>query len=310
MMSCRPVLAALLVAGVLAAEVRAELVPLPRAYYNFENITGGNVFRNEVTPGVLDGYLGMSPSDTVRNPQIVPGLFGSGQALRFTSNQIARIPTLVTDTNGDRIDEDVFSGAFTVFARVDTPNVAQMNVVNADRGPLTEPPARPRGWYMDFSNSTQNPSGEYLLRPRFTTGGGPYLHPTGTETTNYKNVDSIGIVWLPDPNPGGTNEGWMGIYINGLLLASQTHNWASVYVGEAGFNIGYGELVSWGNGITIDDVAVWDVALTAPQMLAVHTQGVPVPEPGTWVLLAAGAACLFSWGLRRRTWQRNGPIVK
>lgn len=294
----RDILAALLVASALAAEGRAEPVPFPRAYYDFENLVGGEVFQNQENPGYFDGYLGTSSSDATRNPQVVPGLFGSGQALKFSSNQIAQVPTLVTDTNSDRLDEDVFSGAFSVFARVDTPNFAQMNVVNADRGPLTT--STIRGWYMDFSNSTVNGSGEYLLRPRFTTGGGPTLHPNGTETTNYQNIESYGIVWVPDPNPGGAAEGSMQIYINGLLYASASHNWASPYVGEADFNIGYGAGVSSGNGITIDDLAIWDVALTQAQMLEVHTQGVPTPEPATFALLGMGFAALPLWGLRRR----------
>lgn len=294
------------IASAVVAETRGAPIPIPRAYYDFEYIAGGEILQNVVNPAAFSGYLGTSSSDAARNPVIVPGLNGSGAALRFDGSDIARIPSLVTDTNADRIDEDVFSGAFSVFARVDTPNVAQMNVVNADRGPLS---TSVRGWYMDFSNSTQNGSGEYLLRPRFTTGGGPTLHPSGTETTNYQVVDSYGIVWTPDPTPGGAADGLMEIYINGVLFASRTHNWASPYVGEAGFNIGFGNGVSSGGGITIDDLAVWDRALTGAQMFQVHTQGVPVPEPSTWVLLAGGVLGLSLWKSGRRK-KCAGPVLR
>lgn len=295
MLHCSPMLAVLLVTGIAATGAKADLLPVPRAYYDFEEIVDGT-FRNVIAPGVFDGHLGVSPGDTDRNPTIVQGLFGSNQALMFTGNHlvgaIARVPTLVTDSNADGTDEDVFAGAFTVFLRADAPNTAQMNMVNADRGPVD---TTTRGWYLDFSNSTTNTAGEYLLRPRFTAGTptSPLtLHPTGTETTNYQNVDSVSIVWTPDPNPGGISEGSMAIYINGELFASQAHNWESVVVGETGFNIGLGRGVSSGNGITIDDLAIWNVALTPSEILAVHAQGVPLPEPGILVLLGLGGMVL------------------
>jgi len=93
----------LILAGVLTPDVRADLLPVPRAYYDFEEVNNGT-FQNVITPGVFDGHFGVLPGDTGRNPAIVSGLFGSGQALRFTSDQIARVPTLVTDTNEDRTD--------------------------------------------------------------------------------------------------------------------------------------------------------------------------------------------------------------
>ena len=295
------VLAILILAGVLTPDVRPTCCRVPRAYYDFEEVNNGT-FQNVITTDVFDGHW-VASGDTGRNAAIVSGLFGSGQALRFTSDQIARVPTLVTDTNEDRTDEDVFAGAFSVFVRVDTPNVAQMNMVNADRGPLT---TTVRGWYLDFSNSTTNTAGEHLLRPRFTSGsGGPALHAGGTETTNYKNLESVGIIWNPDPVPGGSSEGSMAIYINGELYASQSHNWASVLVGEAGFNLGYGTGVSTGNGITIDDLAIWDVVLTSEDMLAIHTLGVPVPEPSIFVLLSLPGLLLAACRPPRRGLHTN-----
>jgi hypothetical protein len=221
----------------------------------------------------------------------VLGLCGSQGALKFDGNDIARVPGMVTDTNSDRVDEDVFRGAFSVFARVDTPNTAQMNIVNCDRGPIVDT-GTIRGWYMDFSNSL-NPSGEFLLKPRFTTGGGPVLHVNGTETTNYKNIESYAITWLPATNPGGASNGLMQIYINGQLLAQQNHNLGPNRVGVAGFNIGLGEGVSFGNGVVIDDLAVWDRFLTSAELLEIHNNGVAVPEPGTYLLFALGVLALI-----------------
>ena len=240
-----------------------------------------------ILPGTFDGFLGTSSSDSTRDPVLVPGLRGDW-ALRFDSNYIARVPTLVTDTNGDQIDEDVFSGSFSIFARLDAPNLEQLHVMNADRGPLN--PAL-RGWYLDFCYSSQNGQGDWLLSPRFTSGNGAYLSAAESETTNYKNIESIGITYLADPTPGGSANGRVEVYINGAVYGSASHNTAYPQVGEAGFNIGYDEYVSWGKGITIDDVAVWDQYLTADQMYDAHTAGV-IPEPSTCVLVLMGILCL------------------
>jgi len=280
------VIVVLVVCGVLLAPGPAVAVPVPRAYYDFENITGQTI-PNVISPGTFDGFLGTSSSDSARDPALVPGLKGDW-ALKFDSNTIARIPSLVTDTNTDRIDEDVFSASFSVFARLDTPNKSQMNVMNADRGPLS---TTIRGWYLDFCYSSQNGQGEWLLSPRFTGSSGAYLNVPESETTNYKNIESIGVTFLADPTPGGSADGIVNVYINGQPYGSGSHNTAYPYVGEAGFNLGFGNGVSWGQGIIIDDVAVWDQYLTGDQMYAAHTAGV-IPEPSTWILLVVGLLCL------------------
>jgi len=115
-----------------------------------------------------------------------------------------------------------------------------------------------------------------------------YLHQNGSETTNYKNVESMAITWLPATVPGSTSDGWMQIYINGALYASQPHNRGAILMGVQGFNIGRDEGVSFGQGIVIDDGAVWDRFLTPAEMLEVHTQGVTLPEPGGCLLAAGG----------------------
>lgn len=282
--------------GLCASDARA-LTPVPRVYYDFEKITGGEYFENVIAPGTFDGYLGTSPSDTVRHPAIVAGLHGSSTALKFNTNSIARVPALVTDANADRIDEDVFAGAFTVFARIDPPNVSQMNVVNADRGPLT---TTVRGWYMDTCYSTQNAQGEYLLGLRLADGAGHALLGSPSETSNYKNVDSYAITYRPSSNPGVANDGLWQIFINGLLYTSASHNYGPARVGEAGFNIGYGEGVSWGQGIVIDDLAVWDRLLSPADLLEVHTLGVTTPEPTALALLALGVLGILTTHRKRR----------
>lgn len=294
--------AALAVVGLVATECLA-VTPIPRAYYDFEQIDSGEYFRNVANPGVFDGYLGTSPTDTANHPDVVPGLHGSLRALKFDSSDIARVPNLVTDANGDHVDEDIFRGAFSVFARVDPVNTAQMHILNVDRGPVYEETVR--GWYMDFSNSTTNGSNEYLLKPRFSAGGsGVYIHQDGSETTNYKNVESVGITWLPANIPGTTTDGLMQIYINGALYASQSHNRGAILMGVQGFNIGRDEKVSFGQGIVIDDIAVWDRFLTPAEMLEVHDQGVTLPEPGAGGLAAGGILML---ALIRRLRRRSSP---
>jgi hypothetical protein len=289
--------AALAIVGLVATESLA-VTPIPRAYYDFEQIDSGEYFRNVANSGVFDGYLGTS-NDTANHPDVVPGLHGSLHALKFDSSDIARVPSLVTDANGDRVDEDVFRGAFSVFARIDPANVVQTHIFNVDRGPVNAETVR--GWYMDFSDSPANTSGERLLKPRFNAGGSlVYLEQAESETTNYKNVESVGITWLPASVPGSTTDGAMQIYINGALYAGKSHSLGPLLMGVQGFNIGRDEKVSFGQGIVIDDVAVWDRFLTPAEMLEVHTQGVTLPEPGTYGLAAGGVLTLALIHLLRR----------
>ncbi len=298
-MSCRYLSLTIpaLVFGVLlaAGSAVAAPVPIPRAFYDFENISGETI-PNVVSAGTFDGFLGTSSSDSSRDPALVPGLRGDW-ALQFDSTDIARVPSLVTDINADRIDEDVFSGSFSTFARLDTPNVGTPHVMNADKGPTG---GGTRGWYLDFCYSSQNGQNEWLLSPRYTSGsGGTTLSVAESETTNYKNIESIGITFLADPTPGGSADGYMEVYINGQRYGSRTHNQASPFVGEVGFSIGAGAEVSYGNGIIIDDLAVWDLCLTETEMYDAHTAGV-IPEPSTLVLFGLGLIGLVGCRRRRR----------
>jgi hypothetical protein len=97
-------------------------------------------------------------------------------------------------------------------------------------------------------------------------------------------------------------------YVNGVLQITFTDS-AGLGIFDAANNIinFFNDDAATGNGEAsvglVDQIAIYDMALTAAEVLDLGGPGGAVPEPSTWAMIGVGAVVLF--GLRRRSRRRS-----
>lgn len=286
----------------------AVLADGPIAYYRLGETSGGAV--NSGTGGsALDGtYTNFGVAQTA---PATPSSVGAVGPRPGDQSGSASIVGLETDNLGIRSGANAnaqvevadnalldFTGAMTLEAWVRRDDVQVAGTNN-------------EGIVGKFVGGTNQRSYALYYNPRTTAGGptlGFVLNALGTSAGNFDLVAGVDL-------PAGTAAGWvhlaavfepnvrMSLYLNGKSVAEKTTGLpnASVFAGSAPLWIG--RQFSGANNTSfeglIDEVALYDKALTSAQVLA-HYRAAAVPEPSSLALLLCSAIAWKSMQRPRR----------
>ncbi len=270
-----------IIALTLVSSARAGDPGTPVAHWAFEEGAMQTIFNN-INPGTYDGYRGrISTTEATYDSVWTNGLNGSSSALWFTNSQVATITEIADDTNGDRIaDSGPFTGSFSMFMRVKLANTDIQQPLISD-----DDTSGNRGFYTDTQPSSLDGSTYRLgLRVNINSPTNSFFYTTGGIASDIAitNVVSCGFSFLADPNPAdASNDGSFQFYVNGQPFgAAKTHN--SPYIGVNGTDLVIGNYyhAAAAKGAIIDDIAIWDKALTADEMAYIESNALPQPTPG------------------------------
>lgn len=283
----------------------AVLADGPVAYYRLGETSGSVAVNSSAAGAALDGaYVNFGVAQTA--PATPSSLAAAGPRPGDLSGS-ATIAGLESDNLGIRSgananaqveipDNDLldFTGAMTLEAWVRRDDVQAVSTNN-------------EGIIGKFVGSTNQRSYALYYNPR-TTAGGPTLgFVINTAGTAAGNVDLVAGVDLPT----GTAAGWvhlaavyepnvrMTLYLNGQPVAEKTTDLpvGDIFAGTAPLWIGRQFSAASNTSFEglIDEVALYDKALTDEQVLAHYSAAVPEPSSLALAIYAAAA-----WGGRRQ----------
>lgn len=276
----------------------------PVAYYRLGEMSGSTAANSSTNGSALDGTYtnfgaGSTPSSTIgqlgprpgdpSSSSTIVGLEADNIGIRSAANSNAQVD--VPDNN--LLD---ITGALTLEAWVRRDDSQVSNGNN-------------EGIVGKFVGGTNQRSYVLYYNTRTGTGlpsVGLTLNTLGTSAGNTDFSTTVNI-------PAGSTNGWihlaavyepgvrMSVYMNGVSIGEKTTGLpaAPLFAGTAPLWIGrqFSNATNTSFEGLIDEVAIYDKALTPAQVLA-HYNAAAVPEPACGVLAAlAGAATLLS---RRR----------
>ena len=219
--------------------------------YKYEESAGHSVFWGST-------YIWVPP---LNSPEyLIQELKNGNGVLRFPNKTYAYIPDIANKALGE---------SFSIYFKVDLPNKPEIALINDYR---VHNDNDRYGWSLDFSDGVENGNGEYLLKPRFvfkTSSGYFKIKFPEAEAINYKNIRSVGIVFKNATEQ--KNDGSVQIYINGLPYGKpQKHSECKISSGEGSLYIGYNKGVSHGQGLIVDNLYIWDQAITDKDILSIE----------------------------------------
>lgn len=276
---------ALIATGIfgLAMTSQAALV----AHYQFDELAGATTAANAVTGGTA-GAIGSG---------VTTGIAGiAGNAYSFPGTSPAAQANVVDMGNADFLASFAVTRQLTFSAWIFTEDVTgNRNTVIFAGDDSTN------NSFTDMGVAASQPShlGEASARHRPSTTPGSHAQTTGIFSTGVVVNDGawnhlVMTVDLADSNAQ------LALYINGVLAESSTLTYAA-FPNYNNFEIG--RLARRNNGAfspvdpyqgLIDDVQVYDHALSASEVLFLHNNpGVAVPEPSAFALAGLGVLSLF-----------------
>ena len=255
------------------------------------NEGSGQTVQNRMDPGTNDGYLGTSAGNTTRDPTWISGLNGSSAALQYDNTDVVVIKDIADDLNTDRVaDSGPLAGSFTMFYRVNLPNLSRAPIVNADK----ETPVTDRGFYMDMYQCYEDAGGNYHFGIRVSvsspTNDIPSFAKSGSASTPTNTaIETIVLSFLADPNPDdASSDGVLDFYVDGTIFHTLSHN--CPYFGVSGNNklwLARDTYNTTPGGLILDDVAIWDKAMNENEIYYLVHTGVPriIPPSGIVIII-------------------------
>ncbi len=273
----------------LAKLAPAALIDALELYYSFDNdtIAAGGI--TDLSGNNRNG----SPFDNSGNANVglsissnVPAAIGSGNSLQLTGIDSIR-PDAWTGLTGN--------GARTISMWVQTTAVA--NQIFAEWG--TNNNGQRFTFRMENVNTQPSAGASKVGGIRTEIQGDYRTTAAASPAINNGNWHHVATVY----NPGVTQLESVTMYINGVAV-STTDNPATISLSTvAQFNVGIGG-TSGGTGVvfngSLDEVGIWNRALSPAEISQLASGIVPIPEPGTVALLLIGAGALIVRARRAR----------
>jgi hypothetical protein len=298
----------------------AVLADGPLAYYRLDETTGAVADNLGSAGAVVDatyvnlgtgtganniGQAGPRPGD-ITGSEVIDGLESTNAAPRFAPlttpafprvevpwNPIGPNPLALDGTTGLTLEAWIYRDPQTVLTSNDNEGIIS-RFQQFQGGVSGQPGARGYNLYYDddinaFGFSTSHngsaqsvANGGVLEATDYDVPVGEWVHVVATYESNGSAAD-------------------LAIYANGEMVASTTSTTVlSLYAGQADFWIGqqFNNNRQWTFEGSIDEVAVYDYALSASQILS-HYQAAIVPEPAA-LTVALGAVLWVGMVIRRR----------
>lgn len=125
-------------------------------------------------------------------------------------------------------------------------------------------------YLLDYVNDAGTPTINFTIRQSGASKTISYV-------TTLSSLTFYQITTVFDPNVGG---GTMTIYINGSSVASAGSKGTTVDATAAGFRVGSVERSGNNANSIIDEVRVWNIALSSAQITANYNCGLSAPQTG------------------------------
>lgn len=258
---------ALLAAAPLHAARQDGLV----LYMNFDS--DADLLRNSVSDSPLPPASKFGDSLEIATTE---GRFG--KALLFTNSTQAAYANCAVDLG--KLG-DVYSGSFTVACWVKFKSSHNgVILANKESGNAASP-----GFVVTAGRTN---------RVSVTSDSGSLLNVTGGE--------SITGAWHHWAMVADRKAGTVGFFLDGKLVDSRSLNGSGTKL-DNGLStmIGAGSDGKNGSSVAVDDVGVWDRALTEKELADLGAgTGKRIPEPGTYGLVAGVAGAAAAFVVRRR----------